>query len=114
MPRLRVIILDRTTTGIRYAMWADVPAARQPFYVDAAKVSAWKDALPADNTALQLGQVVEKVDTQLPEPGAGVARIRSLLQEQWARCQAEIDAANPWDKYGTSWDGTSWAAGGVA
>src|SRR3990167_11266269 len=74
MARLNIIILDRsdpTNPNVyRYVFWADVPSARQPFYAALAgptAVSAWKDALAADNTALQNGSVVEKMDTiQVP------------------------------------------------
>ena len=121
MPRLNLIILDRPEPDnpnvYRYVLWADVPAARQTFYaalVGPTFTSAWKDALAADNTALQNGSVVEKVDTiQVPAHLTGI-QIRSHLQQRWTEYQARIAATNPWVRYGSTWDGTTWTAGGVA
>ena len=121
MARLNIIILDRsdpTNPNVyRYVFWADVPSARQPFYAALAgptAVSAWKDALAADNTALQNGSVVEKVDTIQVPSHATLAQIRVFLQDKWAEYQAAITARNPWQRYGTTWDGTTWTAGGVS
>ena len=121
MPRLNLIILDRPEPDnpnvYRYVLWADVPAARQPFYAVLAGptfASAWKDAIAADNTALQNGSVVEKVDTIQVPSHATLGQIRVFLQDKWAEYQAAITASNPWQRYGTTWDGTTWTAGGVS
>lgn len=114
MARLKIIILDKIGGKLHYAMWADVPAARQAFYADAGKVSAWKDALPADNAALQSGAMVERVASYKFEEGALPGRIRLELQALAGRFQVEINAHNPWSSYGTVWDGAAWTAGGIA
>ena len=114
MPRFRIIILERDDRKIDYVMWADVPAARQPFYADATKVSAWKGALGPDNTALQLGQVVEMAGHEVMEPGYTAAQSRLKLINTWTEFQNRVTAFNKWDRYGTTWDGTAWTAGGVA
>lgn len=125
MARLSIIILDRpeplNPNVYRYALWADVPVARQPFYAALAgptAISAWKDALAADNTALQNGSVVEKVDTIQVPPAANLAEIRVFLQGRWTDFQALITANNPWQRYGTTatFNGTTWAwsPGGVS
>src|SRR3990167_4414084 len=121
MPRLSIIILDRpepTNQRVyRYVLWADVPVARRPFYAALAgptAVSAWKDALAADDTALQSGSVVEKVDTIQVPAGATLAEIRGFLETRWANYQAFITSLNPWQRYGTTFDGSTWTAGGVA
>ena len=121
MPRLSIIILDRPEPEnqrvYRYVLWADVPVARQPFYAALTGptfASAWKDALAADNTALQNGSVVEKVDTIQVPASATLAEIRSFLQARWTNFQASITSINPWQRYGTTWDGTTWTAGGVS
>ena len=114
MARLRVIILGKDGDKLRYAMWADVPVARQAFYADASKVSAWKDALPADNAALQSGAVVEKYG-YIDLPGAeNITGIRTLLASAWNDFQSAVTADNSWKRYGSTWDGTSWVNGGVA
>ena len=120
MPRLSIIILDRpepTNQQVyRYVLWADAPVARQPFYATLAGptfASAWRDALAADNAALQNGSVVEKVDTIQVSTAATLADIRAFLQARWTDFQASIMTINPWQRYGTTWDGTAWTAGGV-
>jgi hypothetical protein len=119
MPRLNIIILERDRENPRlytYALWADVPATRQPFYALAwgpTRVSAWKDALAADNTALQNGSVVEDVQTLQVPVGATLAQIQGFLQDRWTAYQTDITTTNPWQRYGTTWNGTTWVNGGV-
>jgi hypothetical protein len=111
MPRLRIIVLDQpggNTLSYNVAFWADVPAARQSYYANAAAVSAWKDALPADTTALQNGSVVEQVMPHQLPPGTTLAQIEAYLQTQWQNYQTQITNFNPWIHYGSTWDGTSW------
>lgn len=113
MPRLNIIILDiqRETSELRYALWADVPVARQPFYAAQAgptAVSSWVDALPTDQTNIQLGRVVEQVEVlRVTDVSVGV---RPYLQAQWAAFQARITNVNPWLRYGSTatFDGTAW------
>lgn len=116
MPRLKIIILERTAPETyRYALWADVPAARQPFYAiaQAAFTSQWKDATAGDTTNFRNGSVAEKVDTIQVPPGSTVAQVKTFLQARWAEWQAAVTARNDWPFYGTTWDGTTWVGGGV-
>jgi len=108
----RIIILEQLNAApitYRYLMWADVPAARQPFYAakQTSMVSAWKDAAAADNTALQNGSVTERVDIATMAPGDTIAAGEARLQAVWTAFQAEINAANPWVHYGTFMDTSS-------
>lgn len=113
MARLKIIILETEPGKVNYALWADVPAARQRFYADASKVSVWKDALAADNTALQNGSVVERVFSEDISRGAASAPLRAFLEARAQDFQTKINAHNPWSRYGTTYD-TAWVAGGVA
>lgn len=111
MPRLRVIVLERDaqTDTFRYVLWADVPAARQSFYAQPAGTkSAWKDALPADNTNLENGSVAERVDIQRVPPGSTMPQVQAHLETRWNSYQTDINNANPWQRYGTTWDGVAW------
>lgn len=111
MPRLRVIILDQPDgdpSNYNYALWADVPAARQSFYANPSAVSAWKGALAADNTALQNGSVIELVTSQRVPPGSSLAQIETFLQNRWQDYQTFITNYNAWSHYGSTWDGTTW------
>jgi hypothetical protein len=115
MARLRVIVLDRPAPDVyRYVFWADVPAARQAFYANPTAVSAWKDALAADLTALRNGSVVEKVDSLKVPAGSTLAQAQAFLAARHADYQAQVTAYNPWVRYGTTYDGASWTNGGVS
>lgn len=112
--RFRVVILEQEDARtFRYMLWADVPATRQVFYVTTAN-SAWKDAIEADNDALHAGQVVERVDKLVVVAGTTLAQARVLLEAVWQAYQDKITADNPWQRYGSTWDGSTWVAGGVA
>lgn len=115
MPAKRIIILDLAAPGrYRYLLWADVPAARQVFYADANKTSAWKDASAGDLTALRTGAVVEYVDVTANVENATLAQVQAGLQNRWTDFQNGITNNNFWQRYGSFWDGTSWTAGGVS
>ena len=111
----KIIILEMNPvlpgeTAFRFAMWADVPAARQARYADAALTSAVVGISAGELTALQNGSVVEKVEDARWPAGATVAQIQALLVARYTAFQAQITAANPWQRYGTNWDGTSWTS----
>lgn len=42
--------------------------------------------------------------------GTTVPQIQAALVAEFNAYQARITAANPWQRYGTSYDGTSWTA----
>ncbi len=110
MARLRVIVLNQLNSANSYncLFWADVPAARQGFYADASAASAWKDALPADNQALQNGSVVERGSVQTFQAGTTLGQIEAYLQGEWQKFQDSITSSNPWIHYGSTWDGVTW------
>jgi hypothetical protein len=117
MPRLNIIILEQLSPSVyRYALWAAVPSARQPFYAidQAAFVSQWADALPGDTANFQNGSVTEKIETiQVPQ-GTTTPQVKAFLQDRWTDWQTAVTARNDWPFYGTTWDGSTWTAGGVA
>ena len=115
MPSKRIIILDNFE-GTKYhvALWADVPATRQSFYASSGVVSAWTGAAAADNTAIASGAVAERVIQYDAGQAESLATIRVNLQATWTAYQAYVTAWNPWARFGTFWDGTTWTAGGVA
>jgi hypothetical protein len=115
VPSKLVIVLESPrANSYRYVLWADVPAARQSMYAQVGKVSAWKNASTADNAALAAGSVVESVDQFDVAPGTTLASVQATLQAAQVAYQASITAANPWNRYGTFFDGTSWTAAGLA
>ena len=114
MPAKRIIILDRNQGGrFGYALWADVPATRQSFYADVNKKSVWLGASVAENGDIAAGRVVEDVNEAALPPGTPIVQIQNFLEQQWADFQTRITNANPWNRYGTFWDGTTWTVGGA-
>jgi len=109
--RFRVIVLDApagNTEEFNYLLWADVPAARQTYYANAAATSAWRGANGTDLTNLQSGAVVEQQGRYHRQPNANLAAIEAALQVIWQAYQDQITAYNPWQRYGSTWDGTTW------
>lgn len=114
----KVIILERSPERLefRYALWGDVPAARQEFFADPARESVYKDASAAEITALQNGSVAERVGIAAYPAGTAIAVIQTELANLWTAFQAELNVAtnsaqNPYQRYGTTWDGTTWTLG---
>ena len=114
--RFKIIVLtkDASDPEYRYVFWGDVPVARQPFYANAAATSQWKDAIAGDLTSLQNGSVVERTGAIRLTAGSSLAQVQAELVSRWTAFQDEITNTNLWIRYGTTWDGTTWAAGGVS
>lgn len=114
----QIIILERvhepSDMTFRVAFWAAVPVARQAHYADPAATSEYEDASAAELTVLQVGQGIERVETIVFPIGATLAQIKTKLEGRWQTIQDAVNARNPWVKYGTTWDGTTWTAGGVS
>ena len=96
---------DQSPQFYRCVFWADVPASRQVFYAAPTATSAWKDATPADVSALQSGAVVERVVILGVDPAnVTLAKIQAAALAAWQSYQNEITAANPWARYGSICD----------
>lgn len=111
----KIIILESNPPGtgniaFKFAMWADVPAARQARYANATFVSEVVGATAGEISALQTGAVVEMVREAQWNAGTTIPQIQAALVAEFNAYQARITAANPWQRYGTSYDGTSWTA----
>ena len=92
--------------------WADVPVARASFYANVGFTSAVKGIASGDLTAIQAGTVVEKLDTLQVDKGTTIPQLQTILEAKWNDYQTMVTAFNPWNRYGTYWDGT-WHASGV-
>ena len=114
----KIIILERlnipSDQDYRVAFWLDVPVARRPFYANAAATSAVKDATQAEIDAIKAGAVVEETMVVPARASATQAVLLAALVTRYNARQAEITARNPWARYGSFWDGTSWTAVAVA
>lgn len=106
----QIIILEQLSpTSWRYAMWATVITARQSFYADPTKISAYKAASGPELADIQAGRVVEAVGTVSKPSASTIADIQVDLQNQYALYQTEVNN-NQWPgrRYGSNWDGTTW------
>jgi hypothetical protein len=113
----KIILLSRRpdeTITLAGIFWLDVSAARQAAYANPSATSAYKDATGPEIAALQAGQVLEFSWYREWPPGTGVAAIRAALVNQFNAEQTRLSAQNPWQFYGTFWDGTAWTAAGTA
>lgn len=117
MARL-IIILDKQDAGgdigFKVAFWASVPAARQTFLVDATRKSAVVGLSAAELTAIQNGSVLEKVDSFRFPAGTTITQVQAALLVAYNAFQSDVTNLNPWQRYGTFWDGTTWTVGGAA
>lgn len=109
----KIILLDRLGLGsidvaYRVAFWLDVPEERRAFYANPTATSAVKDITADELNDLRAGRFVEQVDSLTKPPKASDEDARRMLEGSFMRRQAEINERNPWDRYGTYWDGGSW------
>lgn len=109
----QIVILEKLPGPVtfRYLLWAAVPAGREKFYADAAKVSSFLDTTAPELSALRAGTVVERVETG-SWPGLTLAQVQAQLVTRWTAFQAEVTADTTWQRYGSAFDGTTWQAGG--
>ncbi len=125
MPSKRVIVLERqlkqedqrgnqSPQFWEYVLWADVPATRQTFYANPTATSAVRGIAAGDLTAIQNGSVVESRRILQVDKGTTIAQLQTTLELEWTQYQSFVSTFNPWNRYGTFWDGTSWTAGGAA
>jgi len=127
MPK-KIIILDRvgepSDVAYRVAFWLTVPSARYAFYVKPAGMnpdgtaipfkSQWKDATEAENQDLRDGKIQEVIDTYYLPAATTLAQVQVYLQNEHTKKQNWMLNTNPYVRYGSFWDGTSWTAGGVS
>jgi len=121
----QIIILEKMEDAgaarLRYrvAFWCAVPVPFQPFYAKPNFVSAWKTIsglggpIQAEVDALRAGSVVEIVQPYDVDGNLTLAQVKADLQAVFTALQAQVTARDPWDRYATFFDGTTWTNGGV-
>ena len=108
----KIIVLEQAPSSddYRIAFWLDVPAPRQRFYAKATATSAFLDATVEEIAAIQSGAVVEFVERFNRPFGTSLAVLRADLIARHAELQDSVTTENPWNRYGSSYDGSSWTA----
>jgi hypothetical protein len=113
-----IVILERTSVNppaVRYVMRATVPAARQAYYADATKTSAFPGISGGDLADFRAGKFLEKTDT-VDIGGLALNDVAAQLQAAQSVFQARVNEDglfNPFKYYGTTWSGTAWTMRGV-
>lgn len=111
----QIIILERPDTSrYKVAFWLPVPAPRQAFYANANKDSAFANISTQERADLRAGLFIEQIDEFNFEAAATLAQTKTFLVNEYNARLATAFASNQWNRYGTSFDGVAWTAGGVA
>lgn len=114
MPKQIIVLEKAEAAGLyRAALWADVPVGRQAFYAKVGAVSVWTGASAGENALIAAGAVAEQVITITSADGATPAQLMAAVRQQFAVYQAFVTAYNPWSRYGSFYNGTTWTAGGA-
>ena len=66
------------------------------------------------SSAIATGAVAERVIQYDTGAAETLNQIKAVMVSNWTAFQAEVTAKNPWARYGTFFDGTTWTTGGVA
>ena len=112
----KIVILEKQGggfTSFKYLLWCDVPVGRQTFYANDSAGSVYRDASAGELSMIRSGSISEIVDVITVNPGATVALVQSALTIRFNNAQAQVTSDNPWVRYGTFWDGSSWTNGGA-
>lgn len=109
----KIILLDRLALGsidetYRVAFWLEVPIERRTFYANPQAASVVKDISAEELGDLRAGRFVEMLADLTRPQGISEPEARAMLEMSYLRRQAELNERNPWDRYGTYWDGDSW------
>jgi len=114
----QIIQLERTgmpsDNNFRMAFWLDVEPERQAFYANPAATSAFKGITTTELDAIKSGAVVEVIETIDRPAGGTLAEFRAEAQLRLTRLQNELTNRNPYNRYGTRFNGTSWTTVTVA
>lgn len=110
-----IIIMEQTglPSDLNYNVlfWLDVPAARQQYYAkkQATAVSAYPFATQTEIDAIRAGQIVEVVESIPRVTGTAMATVKQAARDRLNALQAELQANNPYNRYGTRWaQGHGW------
>lgn len=113
----QIILLERvdepSDNNFRVAFWLTVPNTRWEFYANANATSQYKHASAQELQDIVDGKVQEIVETVGFEAGTGLPAIKADLISKFTKHQNRINNINPWVRYGVSYNGTAWSAGGI-
>ena len=114
-----IVILERITVDpliVNYVLRANVPVARQTFFADPSKDSAYRYASSGDLDDLRSGRVLERAGTH-NFSGMTIVQMKAWLMAEQTSFQTDVTAdgaQNPWKFYGVSFNGSVWSTGGTS
>jgi hypothetical protein len=116
MANKQIIVLSQQSNGIQvnYNVLFWYPITLNPVTQTAG--SAWvpsgtsAGASAAENSAIQAGTIREEGGSFSFPVGTPVAAIESVLQQAWAKRNAQIAGQGANQFYGSWYDGTQWSA----
>lgn len=113
----KIIILERvdepSDLNFNVVFWLSVKASRQTYNADGLKVSIVKDATAQEIQDIKDGKIIEVLEKASFQASTASADVRTKLVARYNELQADLDAKNPWNFFGTYWDGTVWNSGGA-
>ena len=111
-----VIVLEQPNDDpnrFQVLYWLNVVAGRETFYAKPGAVSRWSVASSSENAAIASGSIVEQADIYSRPGGASLAQVQADLLANRASRQTQLDAYNPWNRYGSFFDDiTGWTLAG--
>lgn len=116
----KIIILDKIDDNnnkptFRYIMWADVPRTRWLSFANSGATTLYTSATLFEKNALKSGMIVELANSFTIPINTNFTGMRGELINAFNQFQSEVSGGskNIWERYGTCWDGNSWANSGV-
>lgn len=113
-----IVILERSSVNpqtVQFVLRANVPVARQSYFANAEKTSAFPGIAAGDLADLRAGKFIEKTDSvstgSLTITQVGVQLVAA--QHAFQACVTADAEYNPYKFYGSTWDGTAWTLRGV-
>jgi hypothetical protein len=112
----KIIVLERqgTVNDCNYIFWLDVPTERHKFYANAGATSQYKDADATELDNIRTGKIKEVSGYKTYEASTTIVKVKADLISMYNSQQNQVNDYNPWVKYGSYYDGSSWTVQGVS
>ena len=114
MATKQIIVLDQSSSELsvsyRVAFWYPITLNAVTQTAGSVWVASGTSlgASAAENTAIQTGTIREEVQNFSFPVGTPVSAIEAVLQQAWAKRNAQIAGQGANQFYGNFWDGVSW------